>query len=118
YVPEGYEHSYYVYPIAFDKEKWGISRSTFATAMKAEGFPLGEGYVKPIYLLPMFQHKKIYNQTQYPFSLIDPPTQHYAKGLCPVTEQMYEERLLIADICRMPFTSSDIEQFLGCIDKI
>lgn len=117
-VPEGYEHSYYVYPIQFDKEIWGFSRNTFAAAMKAEGFPLGVGYQKPIYLLPMYQHKKVYNRSQFPFSLIETPVQEYVKGLCPVAENMFEERLLIADVCRLPFSSHDIQCFLEAIGKL
>ncbi|HWR45776.1 DegT/DnrJ/EryC1/StrS family aminotransferase [Sporomusa sp.] len=117
-VPEGYEHSYYVYPIQFDKTVWGIKRATFAAAMKAEGFPLGEGYVKPLYLLKIFQHKKVYNQTQYPFSLIDNPVQNYQKGICPVVENMYEERLLIADVCRVPYREQDIDDFLAAVEKV
>lgn len=117
-VPAGYEHSYYVYPIQFDKAVWGIKRSTFAAAMKAEGFPLGEGYVKPIYLMKLFQHKKIYNQTQYPFSLIDKPIQNYQRGICPVVENMYEERLLIADVCRVPYRELDINDFMTAVGKV
>ncbi|MCY9692366.1 DegT/DnrJ/EryC1/StrS family aminotransferase [Paenibacillus alginolyticus] len=117
-VPEGYEHSYYVYPIRFHREVWGIERATFAAAMKAEGFPLGNGYVKPIYRLPIFQHKKVYNQTTFPFSLIDNPIQEYKDGICSVTERMYDEELLIADVCRVPFTEKDITDFLTAISKI
>ncbi|SMC39960.1 DegT/DnrJ/EryC1/StrS family aminotransferase [Sporomusa malonica] len=117
-VPAGYEHSYYVYPIQFDKAVWGIKRATFAAAMKAEGFPLGEGYVKPLYLLKIFQHKKVYNQTQYPFSLIDNPVQDYHKGTCPVVENLHEERLLSADVCRVPYHEQDIDDFLAAVEKV
>lgn len=117
-VPHEYTHSYYIYPIQFEKEIWKITRATFAAAMKAEGFPLGEGYVKPIYLLQMYQHKKIYNQTQYPFSLIDKPAQEYHRGICPVVEEMYDERLLTADVCRVPYTIRDIDDFLTAIEKV
>jgi perosamine synthetase len=117
-IPIGYEHSYYVYPIQYSEEAWGISRDTFAQAIKAEGFPMGVGYVKPIYWLPMYQHKKVYNQTQFPFSLIDNPIQQYDKGICPVTEDMYENRIIVADVCRFPYTESDIDNVLEAIDKI
>ncbi|CUH94425.1 hypothetical protein P22_0491 [Propionispora sp. 2/2-37] len=117
-VPEGYTHSYYVYPIQFDQTVWEISRATFASAMKAEGFPLGEGYVKPLYLLKMYQHKKVYNHTQYPFSFISDPVQIYQKGICPVVEELYGEKLLTADICRVPYTAKDIDDFLTVIEKV
>jgi perosamine synthetase len=117
-VPAGYEHSYYVYPIQFDKAEWGISRELFLQALKAEGFPMGGGYVKPIYWLPMYQHKKVYNQTQVPFSLIDNPVQSYVKGICPVTEFMYEDKVIVADVCREPYTESDVDDVLEAINKI
>lgn len=117
-VPEGYTHSYYVYPIQFDSNVWGISRETFANAMEAEGFPLGRGYVKPIYLINIYQHKHVFNHTQYPFSLIDNPVQEYQRGICPVVEKMYDETLLIADVCRVPFTVDNINEFLMAINKI
>lgn len=117
-VPEGYEHSYYVYPIRFNEEAWGISRNTFAKAMKEEGFPLGSGYQKPLYFLPMYQHKKVYNQTTFPFSLVENPIQKYEKGICPVVEKMFEKELFVADICRLPYTKHEISLFMEAIQKI
>jgi len=117
-VPDGYTHSYYVYPFKFHKDVWGISRETFAKAMSAEGFPLGVGYVKPIYLMNIYKHKRVFNETTYPFAFIDHPTQEYKEGLCPVVEKMYNEELLTADICRIPFTEKDIDDFFIAVDKI
>ena len=118
YVPDKYTHSYYIYPFKFDKDVWGISRELFAKAMALEGFPLGVGYVKPIYLMNIYKHKKVFNNTTYPFSFIKESTQDYTKGLCPVVERMHFEELLTADICRIPFTDNDIEDFFKAIDKI
>lgn len=118
HIPEGYTHSFYVYPILFDSEVWGITRHTLAQAMKAEGFPLGEGYQKPIYLLPMYQHKRIYNRSRYPFSLHSKLTQDYMQGLCPVAEDMFNNRLLTADICRAPYTKEDIHDFVATLHKV
>lgn len=118
HIPDGYTHSYYVYPLKYDKEIWGISRSTFALAMSKEGFPLNVGYVKPLYQLSIYQNKRIYKNSSYPFDLIQPMPQSYKKGLCPVTERMHEEELLLADICRLPFKSEDISDFLDAITKV
>lgn len=117
-VPQGYTHSYYIYPIKYKAETWGISRERFAEAMCAEGFPLGVGYVKPIYLMNLYQHRHAFNQTEYPFSLIEPATQDYRRGMCPVVERMHDRELLTADVCRVPFTDENIEEFLSAIGKI
>ena len=118
FVPEGYTHSYYMYPFKYDKDVWSLSRELFAKAMAMEGFPLGMGYVKPIYLLNLYKHKRVFNHTTYPFAFIESPTQDYREGLCPVVEKMHFEELLTADICRVPFTESDIDDFFTAIDKI
>ncbi|MDR2006770.1 MAG: DegT/DnrJ/EryC1/StrS family aminotransferase, partial [Acidaminococcales bacterium] len=117
YVPEGFSHAYYVYPFNFDKAAWGISRHTFAQAVAAEGMPLAEGYVKPIYLMNIYRHKKVYNNTEYPFAFIPKPTQEYKKGLCPVTEKLQYEILLTADTCRIPFSEENIDEFLLAVGK-
>ncbi len=117
-VPEGFTHSYYVYPFKYDKDVWGISRDSFAKAMTAEGFPIGAGYVKPIYLMNIYKHKRVFNGTTYPFAFMKNPTQNYVEGLCPVVERMHNEELLTADICRHPFTEKDIDDFFEAIDKI
>lgn len=117
-VPEGFTHSYYVYPMKYQKDIWGISRETFAKAMAAEGFPLGVGYVKPIYLMKLYQHKHVFNETTYPFAFIETPTQDYKKGLCPVVERVHDEALLTADICRVPYTEKEVGEFFAAVDKI
>ncbi len=117
-IPQGYTHSYYVYPIKYDANEWEMSRQTFAKAMQMEGFPLGVGYVKPIYLMNIYKHKHVFNNTTYPFAFIDTPTQDYKMGICPIVERLHYEQLLIADICRIPFEEKDIDDFFEAIDKI
>lgn len=117
-IPEKFTHSYYVYPIKFKKDEWGIRRKTFAKAMMAEGFPIQEGYVKPIYLMNLYKYQHIYDKTTFPFSMISEPTQNYEQGICPVAEKMYFEELLIADICRYPYSKELVSDFFKAIDKI
>lgn len=117
-IPDGFTHSYYVYPIKYNEDVWGINREVFAEAMRQEGFPLGEGYVKPIYLMNIYKHKRVYNNTTYPFAFINDPIQEYKEGICPVVERLHNRELLTADICRIPFTEGNINEFFDAIDKI
>jgi len=112
-------HVYYVYPFKFFENKIGISRPTFAQAMKAEGFPLGQGYVKPLYLMPLYQKKEIYPESKFPFiSKEYPAGANYKKGICPVTECLWEKELLFTTICHPPLTAKDMDLFIGAIKKI
>lgn len=118
-VPDGFTHSYYVYPIQYDADTWGISREQFAAAMQAEGFALGVGYVKPIYLINLYRHKHLYNPgTTYPFTFFEKTTQNYELGICPVVENLHFKKLLIADVCRLPYESENIVEFLTAIKKV
>ena len=43
-----------------DKNKIGISLDDFCKALSAEGIPCGAGYVKPLYLNPLYLEKKAF----------------------------------------------------------
>jgi perosamine synthetase len=113
------KHVYYVYPILFDEVSAGISRKQFALAMDKEGFSLNQGVVKPLYLIPLFQNRKIFPRASCPFDCkyysgaVD-----YRKGICPTTEALYENELLLTSICRHPLTKKHIDLFITAIAKI
>lgn len=110
---------YYVFPFRFLSEKIGISRETFAKTMEAEGFFLKQGYQKPLYLMPIYQKARIYPNSQFPFvSKEYPHDLNYKKGLCKVTERMYEKELLHTAICQPPQTKREIDLFVKAIEKI
>lgn len=114
-VAPGTTHVYYVYPFKFIGEKIAISREIFAYAMKAEGFPLGVGYVRPLYLLPVFQKREMFPNSSFPF---ENSSVSYKKGICPVAERLYEKELLLTGICYWPRTRKDIDLFILAIKKI
>lgn len=112
-------HVFYVYPFKFRSEKIGIKRATFAEAMAAEGFPLNQGYLKPLYLMPLYQKKEIYPNSKFPFISKDYECKvKYNKGICPVAERLFEKELLLTSICNSQRTKSDIDLFIKAIIKI
>ena len=52
------KHVYYVFAFSFDEEKIGISRNKFCESLNAEGIPCGAGYVKPLYMNPLYLEKR------------------------------------------------------------
>lgn len=110
---------YYVYPFLIKEKVLGISRDLLVAAMAAEGFPMSRGYVKPLYLLPVFQEKKVFNATQFPFkSDVYKGTCKYSKGICPVVERLYEQELTATNICQYPHSKGDIDSFMKALKKI
>ena len=118
-VAEGNTHVYYRYVFKIDSNLLGIDRSTLLRAMEAEGFPLSPGYVKPIYMLPVFQQKQAFNNSSFPFvfELYD-GNPDYKSGSCPVVERMYETELTLTDICQFPNTKDNIDEFMKALVRI
>lgn len=113
----GNRHVYYLFPIMIDEKKFGISRDLFVDAMTAEGFQMSKGYVKPIYLLKIFQQRRAFNQTHFPFDY-GGCRPNYSRGICPVVEMLYERELTYTDICQYPRTRKDIDKFVAAVSKI
>jgi perosamine synthetase len=112
------KHVYYVYAMNFDANLWGISRELFVKAIVAEGIELREGYVRPIYLEPMYQRKVAFKGGG-PFSSNENLVElKYEKGLCPVAENVHEQTLIFGKFCRWPLTIQHIEEIALAFEKV
>jgi dTDP-4-amino-4,6-dideoxygalactose transaminase len=112
------KHGYYVYALRFDEEALGIPRDLFAAAMNAEGIPLITGYQEPLYLEPMYQEKIAFGKDGYPFTYPGyRGSVSYKKGICPVTERMYEKELMFTPICHANVAESDLDDFISAVEK-
>lgn len=119
YVPHGVDHVFYRYALKVDEARLGVSRDRFADAMTAEGYRLTKGYVKPIYLLPVFQRKQVFNRTSFPFVSpwrTIPPD--YSAGLCPVVERLQSHELTLTDVCQHPYSVEDVDGFVRAVKKV
>lgn len=120
-------HVYYVHPLLFDKGIAGLSRELFAKAVRAElaptemrekeGVQLGCGYVKPLYLQPLYKYKIAFGSSGYPFNL-SLNELNYAKGLCPVAEQLHYELLMTHEFMRPPVTKEDLDDVITAFWKV
>jgi len=113
------KHVYFVYPMKYNSAKAGIPRDRFAEAVRAEGVPMGAGYVRPIYLEPIYQQLLCYGDRGCPFTC--PFYENkitYPKGACEICERMHYEELVITPICRYPLTEADIDDFVKAIEKV
>lgn len=119
-VREDCTHVYYRFLLHIDEARLGIRRDVLADAMTAEGFPLSKGYVKPLYLLPLFQQKKAFNGTDFPFgkSTYYDGNPEYAPGICPVVERLHGGELALTDITQYPYTSRHVDLFLAALKKV
>lgn len=118
-VARGCTHVYYFYAMKYDAKAAGIPRDLFAEAVRAEGFPLRAGYVTPIYLEPLYQKKICFGRNGFPFSA-NPGNAalSYEKGLCPVTERLQENEILVTNITYPPLEAADMDDFVAACAKV
>ena len=112
------KHTYYYLCFKLDKEKLGMNRSNFVNALIKEGIPLGEGGYSPVYLQPMYQKQIAFGSKGYPFKNKNNKKYNYSKGLCPVSEEMWFEKLFYFQIQNFIPTLKDVSQFKLAIDKV
>lgn len=117
YVPKDNTHVYYRFVLRMDEKKLGISREKLFAAMAAEGFPLSRNIGKPLYLLPLFQQRKAFNTTHFPFDYCG-MKQNYKKGICPVTENLCAKETVSISICQYPRTTRHIDLFAKALKKV
>jgi dTDP-4-amino-4,6-dideoxygalactose transaminase len=128
-VRSGCKHAFYVHPLKYNRQIAGVHRDTFVAAVKAElmptelreteGIKIGAGYVKPLYLQPLFQQKLAYGHQGCPWSCEKyGGNVEYKKGICPVTEQMHEEILVTHELMRPPMIKEDLDDVINAFNKV
>lgn len=129
FVPNSNEHVYYVHALTHDANAMGVSRQLFVDALKAElpptelregeGALIGAGYVRPIYLEPMFQQKIAYGKTGCPFTCPHyDGHQEYARGICPNVEKAHFETLITHEMMRPPMSEQDLQDVASAFHKV
>ncbi len=106
---------YYMYQMRFDPQEVGVSREVFARALAAEGFQTFLGYLKPLYMLPLFQQRIAIGREGWPFTLTQ---RTYGKGLCPVAERLHEVELMGFDCCCQKIPDTDLDDLIAAFRKV
>jgi dTDP-4-amino-4,6-dideoxygalactose transaminase len=128
-IRPGCEHVFYVHPIKYHQDAAGIHRNKFIEALKAElmptelreteGIKVGGGYVKPLYLEPMYQQRIAYGKDGCPWSCgKNSGNVDYSKGICPVTEKMHYDMLITHELMRPPMSKQDLDDVIKAFTKI
>lgn len=108
----GCEHAFYAYALVYDAAVWGVPRDRFVAALQAEGIPAGAGYVKPLYLNPLYQERRAAAFTLHAGQL------RYAPGICPVAEELHFQKVVVLAVVRPPATTDDMDQITTAVRKV
>jgi dTDP-4-amino-4,6-dideoxygalactose transaminase len=114
-VRDGCRHNYFMWSMKFNADEVGCSRDSFFQALRAEGVPVAQGYVPPIYRLPMFRKKIAIGSKGYPFNLSEVS---YDDGICPVTERLHEEEIIQYQPVSWDPNTTQKSQMIDAIHKV
>lgn len=115
-VRTGCRHVYYVWAIRFDEEEVGVTREVFSKALLAEGFPHAQGYMEPLYMLPIFQRKIAVGSEGFPFNTS--PEVNYKMGICPVCETLYQKEIILFEPCAYRVDNKTVDLLISAIHKV
>jgi dTDP-4-amino-4,6-dideoxygalactose transaminase len=119
-------NAYYVFPFKYKKGIVGMSRKLFVQAVLSElpepidfeDTALAAGYVKPLYLNPIYQRQIAIGKKGFPFTMNKDVIYNYNKGLCPVAENLYENELILSPLLREPLSLKDVDDIVLAIKKV
>jgi perosamine synthetase len=128
-VATGNSHVYYLHALTFDGAQMGVSRELFVQAVRAElpetlmregeGALMGAGYVRPLYLEPMYQKKIAYGAKGCPFTCPHYEGEsNYEKGACPNCETAHFDTLITHEMMRPGMEKRDLDAVAAAFHKV
>ena len=108
-----------MYGIKYDENITKLPRKYFVEAMLAEGFSIREGYLKPTYLEPVYQKQICFGKKGFPFSEAKRDSKlDYKKGLCPITERVQDNSMVLTAVMQSPQTLEDMDLWTEGVKKV
>jgi len=128
-VRDDCEHVYYVAPFHYDEKIVGVERNRFLQAVMAElkpmarheeeGVDINAGYVKPLYLQPIYQKLIGFGDKGCPFRCpMYEGELKYEKGLCPTAERLYEKEIFLLGQIYSTMTKKDLDDVIKAFEKV
>jgi dTDP-4-amino-4,6-dideoxygalactose transaminase len=128
-VQDGLRHVYYAHALTYNEEATGVARDAIVKAIRAElpacelreadGALISQGYVRPLYLLPMFQKLIGYGNKQCPFKCPHYTGKpDYDQGICPNAEKAHFQSLIAHEFMRPAMSRSDLNDVISAFRKV
>jgi len=109
----------HVFSMLYDESLTGIERQKLLAAMRAEGIPVGSGYLRLMYENPLFLKKIAYGKNHCPWSChLYGKERTYKKGDCPVGEELLRRRFIWFYNINRPNTTEDMRDVSRAFRKV
>jgi dTDP-4-amino-4,6-dideoxygalactose transaminase len=119
YVASDVEYVCHAVAFLFDAKRAGCPRDVFVAAIRAEGVPVGTGYVRPIYESPTFLRRIAHGKQGWPWTAGPSPSPvTYRKGQCPVAESLLAEQFIWVYHVAYPSKREDMLDVAAAFHKV
>jgi len=119
-VRDGGGHVYYLYPLKYHEDAAGLPREKYIDNVRDLGIPLyrfAGGYIRPLYLEPVFSKRDAF-KAGFPYSLhSESERPRYERGICPVTERLYDKEMIVTAYNYPPNSTSDMDDIVRAFTK-
>jgi perosamine synthetase len=109
----------HVFPLIYEARITGVNRDRVLAALRAEGIPVGSGYLRLMYENPIFLKKVAYGTEHCPWSchLYRLP-RNYQTGDCPVAEELLREKFIWFYHIHRPNGPADMNDVIMAFKKV
>lgn len=123
------DHVYYVHALDYDEHVTGVPRERLVQAIKAElpvtelregeGPLMGMGYVRPLYMLPLFRQPAATVGAASPMARAHAAGHvSYADGMCPTAEKAHFSRVITHEMMRPGMRHEDLNDVAAAFHKV
>lgn len=118
HVRDNSSHVYYRYALTIDPNIIPIKAPLFVKALNEEGMDFYVGYMKPLYLQPLYQNLIGFGDKGCPFTCpLYEGKADYSRGICPNAEKL-EDVVISTEIVRPPQTRDDMDEIAAALKKV
>ncbi|MBI2470416.1 MAG: DegT/DnrJ/EryC1/StrS family aminotransferase [Planctomycetes bacterium] len=109
----------HLYPLIYDEAIAGVERAKILAALRAEGIPVGSGYLRLMYENPLFLKKVGYGRNHCPWSChLYGQERYYRRGDCPVGEELLYKTFIWFYHIHRPNTIEDMRDVVRAFKKV
>ena len=123
------DHVYYLHTLDYDEQMTGVGRERLVQAIKAElpatelregeGPLMGMGYVRPLYMLPLFRNPIASAGAESPIARACTEGRvRYQDGLCPAAEKAHFARVITHEMMRPGMQRADLDDVAAAFQKV
>ncbi|KJU81353.1 PLP-dependent enzyme [Candidatus Magnetobacterium bavaricum] len=107
------------FPLLYNSEKTGVEREKILAALRAEGIPVGSGYLRLMNENPIFLKKIAYGKSHCPWSChLYGGTQNYNAGNYSVAKSLLRERFIWFYHINRPNDITDMKDVVNAFNKV